>query len=470
MNASRLASSVGAPKSRTTILWLAIVIDAAAAFAIYLHFAPRDAMVAVALAAIVATLPITLYLYLRWPLAVALVAYVLVAPFDSISRVGSVGTLTKLLGIICAATTLFRLLYRRDALPFPRVVFAWLALVIWMAFTVSWAPSESTGFVVLGQYVALLALFALVSVSPVERAEVGAVLWAIVVAGAISSIYQVYLLRSGQAVIEGESRVQLKLGAASIDPNDFASSLVLPIAIAVCFLVGYRSTGVRLGALALLVALAGGLAASGSRGGAIATAAAFLYLIVRSRQRVAVASLLALSFGTLAAINPGFFERFKLETIGEGAGRADIWRTGLRAIEGHVIQGWGIGAFPDAYDATHLLVATHYFRADAWHLPPHNTPLMVLAELGAVGLVLWTIAVVQQFRLCRAAGDSPGSLELRYALEAAFIGVFVAGLTTANLNEKYSWICFMAIVLVRNGELTARRRNRDLLARESWRP
>src|ERR1700729_3073411 len=58
-------------------------------------------LTAAAIAALIA--PLALYAALRWPLESLFGLYVMLVPFDNLLNTGSLGTLTKLLGIVTGA-------------------------------------------------------------------------------------------------------------------------------------------------------------------------------------------------------------------------------------------------------------------------------------------------------------------------------------------------------------------------------
>lgn len=108
---------------------------------------------------------------------------------------------------------------------------------------------------------------------------------------------------------------------------------------------------------------------------------------------------------------------------------AAAWRLFLEAPLAGV--GWGGFGF-------------HFYQiapvgADAAHFgwpAANNLPLLVLAETGVVGLVLWAVALAPALRSLVAARPSP----LAYLLAASCAGILVQGLTFSQWNLPHAWL------------------------------
>ena len=431
------------------------ILTVLAAATVYVQSPSKLSLV---LAAIATLGPVALYVVVKSPLIFPLCAYILVLPFDSISSLGSGGTLAKLLGVLTAGALLLRVLRPGQALKPPKVIFSWLALLLWMGVSLFWALSPHDGLVSFQMYASLIALFVLLSVVRVSKVEFNAVLGSVVTAGIISAGYDAYLYHSGQSLVSTTtavvSRVMISVGDALIDPNALATALVLPAAVALYWLFNSRFAALRVLMIFALVILLLGFAASGSRGGFIELGVVFLYLIVRSRHRLWLLSLMILAVLTTLAVNPGMPARFAQAQQDGGAGRRDIWHVGLYALRDFWITGAGVGNFPNAFDREYIHVYAQYVLG--WHWAAHNVPLMIATELGIVGFALFSIAVVAQFLvLKRFAEANPSEFELRLALEAAFLGIAVSSFSTSDLNAKYVWLAFSLMVLYRGHLLSS---------------
>jgi len=404
----------------------------------------------------VALAPPALWLAARRPLVFPFCAYVLVMPFDTLGRLGGFGTLTKLVGLFCAAALLIRLLQTRDAVAPPRALFGWLALLGWMTLSALWAIEAGDSLPLAGQYASLLGLYALLALTPVRKADLDAVLVTTVAASVIASAYTASMFAAGHDVLSS-GRVIIHNGDYYIDPNNFAAALVLPFGLAAHWLTSSRSWLARGAAAAAMLVLAAGLAASGSRGGALAVGALFLWLAIRSRKRVAVVAIGAVATAATLLANPGFVARFMEARTSDAAGRTDIWKVGILAFRDHWALGAGVGNFQNAFDHEYLNVYARYVLG--WHWAAHNTFLQFGVELGVIGLALMAVALVLQATMLRGIGRDDALFDLRITLEGALIGLLVAALSGTILNEKYTWLLFSAMALVRGYAFTRDRAN-----------
>jgi O-antigen ligase len=307
-------------------------------------------------------------------------------------------------------------------------------------------------------YGSLMALFALTAIVRVSSKEFNFVLGSVVLAGVISAAFDAYLYHSGQSLVAanaGATRVIITNGDAYIDPNALAASLVLPTALALYFLFNSRFIVLSILMIPVLGILLLGFAASGSRGGFMQLAAVFIYLIVRSRHRLWLATLMIVATITTLLANPGLPGRFADAQQDGGAGRRDIWHIGLYAFHDYWFTGAGIGNFPNAFDQEYIKVYSEYVMG--WHWVAHNVPLQIATELGVVGLCVFAFATFMQLRLLhKLALDDRVKFEMRLVLEAACLGLIVSGFSGSNLNSKYVWLAFSAMALFRGSLLSER--------------
>jgi hypothetical protein len=403
------------------------------------------------LLAVTAVAPLCAYCALRMPLVFPFCAYILLLPFDSLSSLGSGGTLAKLLGLLTAGAILVRVMRRGSTISAPWAVAAWALLLLWMCVSMFWALSVDEAKSTFQTYASLVALFVLLAVVKVTYREFNMILGSVVLAGVISGGYDAYLYHNGQGLIAanaGVSRVMIVVGDSQIDPNALAAALVLPTAVALYWLFNSRHFLLVILMLPALAILLLGFAASGSRGGYIELGLVFAYLILRSRHRLWLASLFVVAVLVTLIANPGLPTRFADAQQDGGAGRRDIWNIGMHAFRDYWLAGAGVGNFHNAFDREYLNVYSQNLLG--WDWAAHNVPLTIATELGVIGCVIFLAAVVLQFRVLHrlALGDS-SRYELRLVLEGAFLGIIVSGFSTSDLNGKYVWLAFSLMVLYR---------------------
>ncbi|MBW4721958.1 O-antigen ligase family protein [Saccharothrix obliqua] len=283
-------------------------------------------------------------------------------------------------------------------------------------------------------------------------------------------------------VAEGETRATGPLE----DPNDLAYFLVaaLPLLIA---LVGAPPTRYRreprgnrrsawqpresgsptrfpwravvLGSVA--VVLVAGAAATFSRGGALALAAAALWLVVRRAVParavlVGVVLVVGVALGVLLFGGP-LLDRAVREKAHIAETNVDTrelrWQAAARMLAEHPVLGVGPGGFRDGYVA-----ASGNAEADEQSPVAHNMYLEVAAELGVPGWALFTgllaVAAVASERVLRA-GDRRGAA----AVQASLIAVVVA---STFLSQQYYLPLWSLVAVVAAADL--RRRGTDACA------
>lgn len=401
--------------------------------------------------------PLAVWIALRNSLIVPFCVYIAFMPFDSLSYLGGSGTFTKLLGLATAAAIFPHVLRRGNFVKPPSALVGWAALLTLMTASVFWSIDASNATYYLQMYASLVALYALLSIVRVRRVEFFAILAATLVAGIVSAGFDAYLFRSHQNVIDaggGVSRVIISAGNATIDPNELSLALVLPFAIGLFMLFNAPLRWVRALMIPTLATLIFGFSSSGSRGGFVALATVFAYLLVRSRHRLWLAALAFASVASALVANPGLPARFAAAQGDGAAGRSDIWRIGFAAFRAHWLYGAGVGNFADAFDQQYIHVFVRYVMG--WHWVAHNVPLTIATELGVIGLTVYFVAFGLQFSSLRGRFVGTPLFELRLALEGACLAMFVAGLSTSTLNAKFVWLMFSLMSLARSFDITLR--------------
>ena len=254
-------------------------------------------------------------------------------------------------------------------------------------------------------------------------------------------------------LITGQNN-QGRLEGGQLDPNALALWLIMAAALAYGILAGPVDIGLR--ALTVIGLGLGGLAilATGSRGGIIGLAAAFVAtpLLVRGRHRLAAFVCVLVAAGGGALYGFSFAPepvRERLTTdVDTGSGRTSIWKVGVRMIEDKPLGGVGGGNFHISsihylFDAGEL-PETRYFVEDP--VGAHNTFMQVTAETGLVGgllfLGLFGSAVFYSLRAARrfARARMPEYEVLARGVAIAFVGVTVGALSISVENAKPWWL------------------------------
>jgi O-antigen ligase len=244
-----------------------------------------------------------------------------------------------------------------------------------------------------------------------------------------------------------------RLGAGLQDPNYLAAGLVPGAALAAGLLPVVKSRLTKLALGVALVALAGGLVATGSRGGLVAAGIAVVAALVIARgRRLRIGSLLVL----VVAVAGGWFVTSSPETLERvqefegGSGRVDLWQVALRMSGDNPVLGVGTNNFavqsadyvlqPGRLENVELIVDTPQVV--------HNAYLQQLAETGIIGLALWLAvlgsAIAASWTAARRLerDRDTGLAALAQAVVVAQIGALGASIFLSNGYDKRLWILF----------------------------
>ena len=168
------------------------------------------------------------------------------------------------------------------------------------------------------------------------------------------------------------------------DPNDLGLLFVmcLPMAFYLSTRGGFMGLR-RLFWLALAAALLWGIFLTNSRGAFVAVAVLVAVFVWR-RRGIIWAAVLGSCFVVAMMALPSRMQ--ELDVDEESAfGRIDAWYEGLQMFSGHPIFGVGAGNFTEINPLT-----------------AHNSFVLVLAETGIIGYMLWFIFVCYGFRMTMA--------------------------------------------------------------------
>ena len=235
-------------------------------------------------------------------------------------------------------------------------------------------------------------------------------------------------------------------GGSYYDANDFALLLVCTIPFAIYFLRPGVTTWRRVFALGSLLLFVVMLIKSGSRGGFIAFVALILYIVVAfrsipKRQRlfaVAAATIIMALFGTATYWNliQSIAHPDNDYNMTEQTGRKFIWKRGVGYMIAHPLLGVGAANFEQA-EGTESKISQQYAtenRGLKWSAA-HNSFVLVGAELGIGGMVLFVVMIGTSFyRLAQVREHSDDHLQsnigrVAYAqmLIASLVGYCIAG-------------------------------------------
>ena len=398
---------------------------------------------------------------LREPLRVTLPLFAAVIPFGGLLSVGDspFGSASSLLGLLLAAGLLLQFTLNRPAAPtLPPTAPVWLLFVGLACATALWTvdrPATFSGLLVLGS---LVLVYLLVALSPgdalaVRRTEDGLLAGGVVVV--CYGLYQLFYLGGfpgdtpGAGIVAGG-----RFGNDMLGPGIEAVSLLLPFVLALSRAAtasGPRTTAWRLLHLGVAALIFWGVLMTGSRTGTLAAGLVVLAL-AWSGPRQARAKLVGVfAVGLVVALavwiyQPAGVASRSFESATSSSGRLEIWSVGLAACPEHCWYGSGWGTFSTVYAETQASVPNaKVLKGATGAYQAHNVWLLAAVELGVLGFVLLTWALVrgaaEAWRLPRAVRGPPFS---------ALVGLVFAIFFLSSLEFKCFWMVFILIALNRN--------------------
>ena len=376
--------------------------------------------------------------FVRWPATVP-VALLLAAPFRIPVELGSQDAFLLLpLYVVLAAASL-ALVYRAIRGEELAAIPIWLAapaaaLVGWASLSMLWAQDPEQGAILLLFFVFPFAvLLAVVARSPfapwVPRALAGSLIGLAIVFAAIG-LYQAWthtLVFAQDLRVANAYTTYFRVTSLFKDPSIYGRQLVLALSLLVVVLwIGRIRPRF---AVPIAVVLFAGLYFSYSQSSLIVLfgtvlAASILLADTRSRNAVAAVALaVALLAATLA------FASARTEGLARAtAGRSRLVSVTTTVIGNHPVAGVGLGSQPRASTRE---VGT---RKRVVKNASHTTPLTVLAELGAVGFLLYLAFLAGAAKVLWEAFRRHRNVGLGLAI--CYFGLFLHSLFYSGFFEE----------------------------------
>jgi len=388
-------------------------------------------------------------LALKWPVEVALGSVALVFPFDSILVAVKSGsgsgtfTVTWFVSVGAGALLMARIVSGvRQSPPFAARL--WILLIAWGTTTTLWAVDSSVALKRLPMAWSLLILYLAAVHTRVTKKQLNVIITLTVLGGLAAALWASWAYFSGSSW-SNTGRASIALDTNEADPNYFAAMLLVPLSLAIGM---FRSTRSRL--LKTLMVLTVAIAALSifltmSRGALVALillAGVYVYRLgIRLRTFAGIVAVLAV----LAMFAPPtFWKRLQPDALSTGAGRTNIWVAGSQMLKHHFIFGVGLANFPVAYDA----YAGAGPKFQGYRRDSHNNYLNILAEQGAIGLMLFFVALFYTFRLLRAGPRARAPAMLVVSCEAALVAVLGAAFFLDLLFSKFVWFLLILCTLI----------------------
>lgn len=397
----------------------------------------------VALAGVLAALPLVVYAAMRWPYVVPYALYALLVPLDDVLTIPGGGTLPRVLGLASVgAIALYTVRKRRLSSP-PLALYLILAFFLWVLLEMTRSPDLDQAARTAQTFLLLVTLYAVTAVAPITEAQFRTICASIVAGGVVASLYGIYLFHQHpEMVAHAVGRLTITMNGRILDPNDFADALLAPFAFALVGLLHARRPAHLMLWFAAVALILTAILASLSREALLALVLVVAVLVWFSRRRAIGFGLGLAATAAVPLLFPAILARMSDGLSTGGAGRTSIWHVDVKAFLQHPILGWGTGGSIHAYDRNYLSVFQPYIAG--WSRPPHNTLLFLGVELGVVGMLLFFAALVASLRPLADVKRGDPLYDLRVALTASAAALLVAATFVDLSPAKHFWLIFAA--------------------------
>lgn len=407
----------------------------------------------------VAAAPFVAWLVWARPLIFPYGLYVIIAPLDVLTSFnsGHGATIARVIGLLSGAALLLYAV-RTHALRAPPRAIIWLALLCgWMTLSILWSVGADASQEAM-TLLEIAGLYLAAACFPTRQRDMTPLLGAILCGGLLAAGIGAYEFHAAglqeTRTLQDFHRISVTIGQASLDPNMYADSLLLPFGIALAWFARARRPIAMIAALGTMAMLVIAVALAGSRDATIGLGIEMVVLLVmlRAWKRVLV-PVGAIIVGALA-LYPNAIMR-ALQDAGGGYGRTSIWTIGLAGFLQHPFIGSGAGSFSAVYDRLYVKIFEQYDVG--WHMASHDIFVHYGVELGVVGLVLVVAWCVSQWMLARGLPKSGWVGDLRAICIASLVALGFAALFIDLFDVKFVWIVFALIAQVRNVALYGER-------------
>jgi O-antigen ligase len=387
-------------------------------------------------------LPLSFYLSIKRPFIFPFGAYVFLLPFDSILSVTSNvqgATLTKFLGILSVVVLVLTGIFENRLKRPSGVTIWWVLFVAFGILSISWAIQPYFVLARIPTAVSLLVFYLVVATFKIQKSEFETLKWCILLGGLLAALYSIFSYITGDLHEEHSLRSSIAFGERATDPNQFAFSLIISVAVCIQMMLK-QNTFVKKALLWIVLGIfLFSIIITGSRGGLLGTATVIIVYILFTKKRVTLGVISIVLGIILVSLIPEFFiERWAESIETGGAGRLSIWYIGLKALSKYWVVGAGLSNFPKSYSE---------FVVGGWRAA-HNIYLETLVELGIIGFSLFVFAIIKHYRLIQLRFNRYNYDQV--LLKAAFWSALVSSFFLDTVWRKTFWLIWMMILMYRN--------------------
>jgi len=363
--------------------------------------------------------------------------YVFLLPLDSIlvmSGEETGATYTRLLSI---ATIIIVYLYvTANKLPLPKMqtMFITTIFIVYGLLSYFWATDPELLKDRIFIFLNMLLFYLAASVLPVNKRDYQTLVTALKSGSSLAVLYLLKIYFIDGVTFAGD-RASMIYENRETDPNQFAFSLLLPLALtldATITSIELRSKMIYTGSLVLI---ATGIVVTGSRGGMLGMLTILSVYLLSSLSARRIVIILSVIASLTYVFEEIVKNRFEVALATGGAGRLDIWEVGIMAFIHKPILGYGLSNFPAAYDMYRYINSLQGASRAA-----HSIFLSALVELGLIGVLIVTVMLISHYKTISKIND-----DYSLPLKAAFCGMLVQSLTLDVWWRKSFWILLIFI-------------------------
>lgn len=402
----------------------------------------RPTLIGIGLCCIIMLAPVVLKRLSRLPVY-SLALYAALAPFNDVLVTNSGATLMKVLGVATVASVLLSMVANRRAARPSAVLIIVLSLMAFAGTSVVWAISPEVALPGYFAFLNYIGFFAVLCLYRVEPSDMKILLGATIAGGIAAAGYAGFMFWHAQPL--PSERLFIGASGHTDDPNIFAAALLTPLALVLMMFLRSRAGLLKGFWLTALLIVLYGFVANTSRGATISFAVMVAFLLLAGRYRKQMLWIAAIALLTI--VTSPIMQRFADSDAASGGFRLDIWKVAWAAFTQYWMGGAGIGNFDEAFARYFLTVPHHQLY---WYASSHSVIIRSAVELGIPGLLLVLTLWYLVYRELSIVPNRHPSSDMSLALQAAVIGLFVAGFSLDLLMIKYLWLTFALVVLMRS--------------------
>jgi O-antigen ligase len=374
----------------------------------------------------------------------ALLAYVMLIPFEELAVFAALGTPTRLAGILFFAAYLFHRRFQVNLRAMPLAAWLWLG---WITLSLVWSPTLRWDFYFQGVQLFIATLLIADYVSR-EPKRVNTILSGYTFSALIIALFGIYNFFTNEGNVSGFSFESRTSGIAGQGVETFAFSLIPAFMTAFHRVLYAKRQRSRWLYLVLMLVFAGGMILSGTRGSWAATVGAiFLVYLPRLKAKhyLTIGLAVALGVGVASQIPiVAEFVQYRTDSAVStgGEGRLAIWQVSWQMyLTSPIIGiGWRMGEFEMRLQDLERSRQDITWEADDGRFRPrvaHNIYLQTLLELGLIGflfLMFWLVPLITA-----PIYKVPEIREVWLVSLAIFAAMLVGGITNPEFHKKYYW-------------------------------